>query len=305
MESANVQDAADHPMERRRPPDIASPYPNDHRISGQHDETSAQDDNHHPRSVGADGIALPYRGHLENTRTVDYRATPIRDIRDSASDVESISVAHASDVMLADDQQSVSTSISWRRGCPCEEAEHSAEACLSDEVHSYGGFNLDRPENDLANNIQCDAPISSLLSRPTSTTMGELANNGQECAPTSALLVRPFAVAQSAHTSEILTQLPDQVEASSLTGEEDARVHTKEDTNTAHPTWSSMILRPRTFYAFAAVYGIFIVLLVVMLAIDATNQGLVTVDHDLHYIWTYGPTLRKLSDTAQQSSRNS
>lgn len=237
MESANLQDAADHPTERRRPPDIAIPYPNDHRISGQHDEASAQNDNH-PRGVGADGIALFHRGHLEDTRTVDYISKPKGNIRDWASDVESISAAPASDVMLADDQRSVSPSISWRRECPREEAENSTEACLLNEVHSDGGSNLDRLENDLTNNIQDDAPTSSLLSRPTSTTVGELANNVQECAPTSALLVRPFAVAQSAHMSRMLTQSPDHVETSSPMAEEDARVHTKEDRNTAHPTWS-------------------------------------------------------------------
>lgn len=67
--------------------------------------------------------------------------------------------------------------------------------------------------------------------------------------------------------------------------------------NVTHPTRPPAVLRRRTFYAFATAYEICIILLVVILAIDGTNQGLVTINHNVHYAWTYGPTLRKLFQT--------
>jgi hypothetical protein len=55
--------------------------------------------------------------------------------------------------------------------------------------------------------------------------------------------------------------------------------------------WNPPMLRRRSFYAFATTYGVCIAILAVASSIDYANQGLGTVTRDLHYVWTYGPTL--------------
>ncbi|KAL2279073.1 hypothetical protein FJTKL_13650 [Diaporthe vaccinii] len=58
-----------------------------------------------------------------------------------------------------------------------------------------------------------------------------------------------------------------------------------------HPTWTDFYFRP----LFLISLSVFLVLMIAALEvghyISQHNQGLVTASEDMHYVWTYGPTL--------------
>lgn len=62
-------------------------------------------------------------------------------------------------------------------------------------------------------------------------------------------------------------------------------------TETDNPGWSPWLLRRRVFYSFMIAYGICIIVLMILSIVDLTHTGLLTISHDIRYVWTYGPTL--------------
>lgn len=64
-----------------------------------------------------------------------------------------------------------------------------------------------------------------------------------------------------------------------------------------HPAWTDFYFRP----LFLISLSVFLVLMIAALEvghyISQHNQGLVTASEDMHYVWTYGPTLGNFQST--------